>query len=274
MIKINLLPHREAKRKLKKQAFYALLAAAGVLGLAIVVVVGAYNATRISIQNERNRVIKEANVVLDGKIKEIATLKQEIEALKARQQAVEDLQSDRNQPVYLMDELVKQTPTGVYLKSFKQEGQKVTLVGYAQSQERVAELLRNVASNSPWLERPELGDVKAASLAQLKGRKVVEFNMAATIKRPRDKEAAALAEKEAAAKAARAAKNGKAAASAAGNAAASAAKAPAAPASATAAAPAAAGAPAKASAPAPAAPAASAPAPASAAASNPGGKAK
>jgi type IV pilus assembly protein PilN len=221
MIKINLLPHREAKRKLKKTAFMALLAASGVIGFAIVLVVGAYNATRISIQNERNRVIKLANVELDGKIKQIATLKQEIESLKARQQAVEDLQGDRNQPVFLMDELVKQTPTGVYLKSFKQDGQKVVLIGYAQSQERVAELLRNLASNSPWLERPDLGEVKSVALAQIKsGRKVVEFNLAATIKRPRDKEAAALAEKEAAAKAAKAARNGKPAPPAAGTAAA------------------------------------------------------
>lgn len=290
MIKINLLPHREAKRNLKKKAFVALLAASAVMGLAVVVLVGAYNATRISIQNERNRVIKEANVVLDGKIKEIATLKQEIEALKARQQAVEDLQSDRNQPVYLMDELVKQTPMGVYLKSFKQDGQRVSLVGYAQSQERVAELLRNLASNSPWLERPELGDVKAAALTQLKGRKVVEFNLSATIKRPRDKEAAAQAEKEAAAKAARAAKNGKGAASnAAGangaakastpaaNAPASASSSASAAASASAAKPAApaASAPAASASAKASAPAASAPVPASAAAaSNSGGKAK
>jgi type IV pilus assembly protein PilN len=213
MIRINLLPHREEKRKLKKKAFLVLLSAGGVMGAAVVLAVGAYNATRISIQNERNRVIKMANVELDGKIKEIATLKTEIEALKARQQAVEDLQGDRNQPVFLMDELVKQTPTGVYLKSFKQDGQRVVLNGYAQSQERVAELLRNLASNSPWLERPDLGEVKSVALAAAKGgRKVVEFNMAATIKRPRDKEAAALAEKEAAAKLAKCGKNCKPAA--------------------------------------------------------------
>ncbi len=266
MIKINLLPHREAKRKLKKTAFMALLAASGVIGVVIVLVVGAYNAARISIQNERNLVIKQANIVLDGKIKQIATLKQEIEALKARQQAVEDLQGDRNQPVFLMDELVKQTPTGVYLKSFKQEGQKVTLVGYAQSQERVAELLRNLASNSPWLERPDLGEVKSVALAQIKnGRKVVEFNLAATIKRPRDKEAAAQAEKEAAAKAAKAAKGKPGAAPVA--------PVPAVPAAAGAAPAVGAGAPAAVPAAVPAAPAAAAPAvaaPTAAAASNTG----
>ena len=152
MIRINLLPHREARRKHKKTAFAALMALGGIVGAAVVLGVGAYNATRIGIQNERNLVLTTANARLDEKIVAIATLKQEIEALKARQQAVEDLQGDRNQPVYLLDELVKQTPSGVYLKSFKQDGQRVTLAGYAQSQERVAELLRNLAGSSPCLE--------------------------------------------------------------------------------------------------------------------------
>ena len=96
----------------------------------------------IANQAERNRFITAENTRLDGEIKEVATLRQEIDALKARQQAVEDLQSDRNQPVYLMDELVKQVPEGVYLNSLKQEGQRVALNGYAQSNERVSELLR------------------------------------------------------------------------------------------------------------------------------------
>jgi type IV pilus assembly protein PilN len=191
MIRINLLPHREAKRKQKQTAFIALMALGGIIGVLIVLMVGGYNASRISIQEERNRVITEANAELDKDIAKIATLKQEIEALKARQQAVEDLQGDRNQPVYLLDELVKQTPEGVYLKSFKQEGQRVTLIGYAQSQERVAELLRNMAGASPWLERPDLTEVRAVPLAQSKtGRKVVEFTLAVGIKRPRDKDAA------------------------------------------------------------------------------------
>lgn len=187
MIRINLLPHREAKRKQKKTAFVALLALGGILGAAVVLGVGGYNATRIAIQNERNDVLTRANTELDKKIVAISTLKQEIEALKARQQAVEDLQADRNQPVYLLDELVKQTPPGVYLKNFKQEGQRVTLSGVAQSQERVAELLRNLASNSTWLEKPDLTEVKAATLQQSKtGKKVVEFTLTVGIKRPRD----------------------------------------------------------------------------------------
>ncbi len=189
MIRINLLPHREEKRKQKKAAFFALLTLGGIVGAAIVLLVGGYNARAISIQNERNQVIKTAIVGLDAKIAEIATLKQEIEALKARQQAVEDLQGDRNQPVYLMDELVKQTPAGVYLKAFRQEGQKVTVQGYAQSQERVSEFLRNLAGVSPWLEKPDLIEVRSTGLGQGKtAKKVVEFNLVVSIKRPRDKD--------------------------------------------------------------------------------------
>jgi type IV pilus assembly protein PilN len=192
MIRINLLPHRAAKRKQKQTAFAVLMALGGIAGVAVVLLVGAWNASRISIQNERNLVLKGANAELDKKISAIKTLKEEIEALKARQQAVEDLQGDRNQPVYLLDELVRQTPEGVYLKGFRQEGQKVTLSGYAQSQERVAELLRNLSGNSPWLERPDLTEVRAATLAQSKtGRKVVEFTLGLAIKRARDTDEAA-----------------------------------------------------------------------------------
>lgn len=189
MIRINLLPHREAARKQKKQAFVALLALGGVVGIGIVLLVGAYNARAIAVQDARNQALKTAITGLDTKIAEIATLKQEIEALKARQQAVEDLQGDRNQPVYLLDELVKQTPPGVYLKSFRQDGQKVAVNGYAQSQERVSELLRNLAGVSPWLERPDLIEVKSTGLGQGKtAKKVVEFNLNVYIKRPRDKD--------------------------------------------------------------------------------------
>jgi type IV pilus assembly protein PilN len=189
MIRINLLPHREAKRKQKQAAFAALLALGGLLGAALVLMVGGYNASVIATQNQRNDVLKKANAELDVKISKIANLKSEIEALRARQQAVEDLQGDRNQPVYLLDELVRQTPEGVYLKSFKQDGQRVLLNGVAQSQERVAELLRNLSGNSPWLERPDLTEVRAATLAQSKtGRKVVEFTLNVFIKRAREKE--------------------------------------------------------------------------------------
>jgi len=190
MIRINLLPHREEKRKLRKNAFYALLGAGLAAGAVIVGMVGGYNARALSIQEQRSNVLKGAISELDKKIAEISTLRQEIDALKARQQAVEDLQADRNQPVYLMDELVKQTPPGVFLKSVKQEALKVTLTGDAQSQERVSELLRNLSGNSPWLERPDLVEVKSGVLGKdgKSARQIVEFQLSVMIKRPRDKE--------------------------------------------------------------------------------------
>lgn len=191
MIRINLLPHREAKRKQKQAAFVAMLVLAGLVGAVTVLLVGGYNASQIAIQEQRNTVLREENAALDQKIKDVKNLKEEIEALKARQQAVEDLQADRNQPVYLFDELVRQTPEGVYLKAFTQSGQRVVVNGYAQSQERVAEMLRNLGGSSPWLERPDLTEVKSATLTQNKvARKVVEFTLAVDIKRPREADAA------------------------------------------------------------------------------------
>jgi len=185
-VRINLLPHREEKRRQRKAAFAALLVLSALIGVGLVLLVGAVNARAIAVQEQRNNVLKTANATLDEKIGRIATLKQEIEALKARQQAVEDLQGDRNQPVYLLDELVRQTPEGVYLKGFKQDGQRVLLNGYAQSQERVAEFLRNLSGNSPWLERPDLTEVRAAMVTQGKTpRKVVEFTLNVSIKRSR-----------------------------------------------------------------------------------------
>jgi type IV pilus assembly protein PilN len=203
IIRINLLPHREEKRKQKKAAFVALMALSAIVGLAVVLVVGGYNANRISVQEERNAILKSTNADLDKQIVEIAALKDEIDALKARQEAVEDLQGDRNQPVYLMDELLKQAPDGVYLKAFKQEGQRVSLSGYAQSQERVSQLLRNLAGESPWLQKPELIEVRSTAQGQgQSARKVVEFSMIVNIVRQRDKDAKAEEEaKGAAAKA-------------------------------------------------------------------------
>ncbi|TCS37287.1 type IV pilus assembly protein PilN [Paucimonas lemoignei] len=189
MVKINLLPHREEKRKQRKAAFVALLGAAAVVGAVVVLAVGGIIAAQISSQTQRNEFIKAENAKLDVQIKEIASLREEIEALKARQQAVEDLQSDRNQPVYLMDELVKQVPEGVYLKSFKQEGQRIALNGYAQSNERVSELLRNLSNNSPWLEKPDLIEIRSTGIGQGRSaKKVFDFTINVGIKRPRDQE--------------------------------------------------------------------------------------
>jgi type IV pilus assembly protein PilN len=192
MIKINLLPHREEKRKQRVKDFYSLLLLAVIIGALIVVVVGVFNARELAIQTDRVNFIKSENAKLDEKIKEIATLKQEIDSLKARQQAVEDLQSDRNQPVFLLSELVTHTPEGVYLRALKQDGQRVTLNGYAQSQERVAEFIRNLSNNSEWMFKPELIDIHTTGIGQGRdAKKVSDFTVNVGIKRPRGKEESA-----------------------------------------------------------------------------------
>ena len=187
MILINLLPHREARRQQRKQAFFAGIGFAAVVGLAIAG--GWYTIvnSQISTQEEHNQFLSSEIKRLDAQIADVATLKTEIEALKARQKAVEDLQADRNMPVYLLNELVKQTPEGVYLTSVKQGGQQVAITGVAQTNERISEFLRNAASNSPWLEKPQLVEIRAQTM-QVAGskdqRRMFAFIMGVTLKRP------------------------------------------------------------------------------------------
>lgn len=186
MILINLLPHREEKRKRRRTAYYTGLALAAVAGLVAVGVWFAVLESMKSSQEERNAFLGSEIKKLEAQIKDIANLRAEIDALKARQKAVEDLQADRNVPVHLLNELVKQTPEGVYLTSIKQAGQVVTVVGVAQTNERVSEFLRNTLYSSPWLEKPELIEIKAAVAAQ--GRpsssRLFDFSMRVSVKRP------------------------------------------------------------------------------------------
>jgi type IV pilus assembly protein PilN len=161
----------------------------------IVFIVGLIISNSIDDQMQRNDFIKTENAKLDEQIKEIADLKSEIDSLKARQQAVEDLQGDRNLPVHLLDELVKQVPEGIYLLSSKQLGSKVTLTGYAQSNDRISEMLRNLGNNSPWLDTPELVEIKSATMGTDK-RRVSQFTMTVNLRRPvgdKAKDAAAAA---------------------------------------------------------------------------------
>ena len=161
MILINLLPHREEKRSQRKRAFFAGLAACVLGGIVIVGVWYSALQQMTSVQDSRNSFLKAEIARLDAQIKDIATLTSEIAALKARQKAVEDLQTDRNVPVHLLNELVRQTPEGVYLSTIKQTGQVVAMTGIAQTNERVSEFLRNTLYNSPWLEKPELVEIRA-----------------------------------------------------------------------------------------------------------------
>jgi len=199
VILINLLPHREAKREQRKRAFFAALGAAAVVGL--VIVGGWYSVLQQlqAAQASRNEILRAENRKLDVQIKDIATLRTEIDALKARQKAVEDLQTDRNVPVYLLDELARQAPEGVFLSNIRQNGSVITVTGVAQTNERVSEFLRNTLYNSPWLENPELIEIKAASVSardrdsNRDQRRLFEFSMRVSIKRPQAAPASATA---------------------------------------------------------------------------------
>lgn len=164
MILINLLPHRELARKRRKELFNAGLGASALLGGLIAGFAFLWINALTSNQQDRNQVLTTEIRKFDAQIKDIAGLEAEIAALKARQQAVEDLQSDRNMPVYLLTELVTQLPEGVYLNSVVQVGQDVTLKGVAQSNERVSEMLRNLSGKSAWFSRPELVEIVAGTV--------------------------------------------------------------------------------------------------------------
>jgi len=178
VIRINLLPWREARRAAQRKHIAALAGMVAVLGIAIVILVHGLLATQIAFQNDRNEFLKKENAQLDKEIAEIRKLKDEIAALLARKQVIERLQSDRAQAVYLLDQLVRQVPDGVYLRSIKQQGKKVNLTGYAQSNARVSTLMRNLGS-SPYLENPDLVEIKAAMVSN---KRVSEFNMNVSLK--------------------------------------------------------------------------------------------
>jgi type IV pilus assembly protein PilN len=188
VILINLLPHREVARKRRREVFYATLGVSAVLGAVVAGGVYLWLQAQISSQDAKNSLLQSAITKLEAEIKEISTLQSEIAALRARQQAVEDLQGDRNMPVHLLNELVRQLPDGVYLTSMKQENQTVTLQGMAQSNERVSELLRNLGNNSPWLVKPELVEITAGTvnLSPRDQRRVANFTMRIGLKRPTD----------------------------------------------------------------------------------------
>ena len=189
MILINLLPHREERRKRRKVAFLIGLVAAALVSLLLVgawyLIVQRMTAT----QQERNQFLSTEISKLEVQIKDIATLRAEIESLKARQKAVEDLQIDRNVPVHVLNELVKQTPEGVYFTAVKQDGQVLTVNGIAQTNERVSEFLRNTAYNSQWLVKPELVEIKALTVQTVnkEQKRLFDFSMRVTVKRPQDK---------------------------------------------------------------------------------------
>jgi type IV pilus assembly protein PilN len=185
VIRINLLPWREARRKAQRQHLGVLGGMVAVLGLLIVGAVHLTIAGYIAVQSDRNEFLKRENVRLDKEIEEIKKLKTEIAALLARKQIIERLQADRAQAVYMLQELVQQVPDGVYLKAIKQTGLKINMVGYAQSNARVSTLMRNFAA-SPYLENPDLVEIKAVLLSN---KRVSEFIMNVSLKQVKTEDA-------------------------------------------------------------------------------------
>jgi type IV pilus assembly protein PilN len=185
-VRVNLLPHREERRTRGRQHFAVLAGLTAVLGLVVVGAGYLYVAGLISTQEERNAFLKSEIAKLDKEIAEIKKLKDEIAALLARKQIIETLQADRAQTVHLLDQLVRQMPEGVYLKSVRQRGLGVNLLGYSQSNARVSTLMRNIES-SPWLANPKLVEIKASLVNK---KRLSEFNMNLVVKRVQLKDAA------------------------------------------------------------------------------------
>ncbi len=179
MIRINLLPHREEKRRMRRQQFYAL---SGLIALlAVVIWLFGYSVIDryINAQEQQNVFLKAEIVALDKEIEEIKRLKEQTDSLLSRKRIIESLQADRTETVHLFNELARQVPEGVYLKTLKQTGQKINLTGYAQSNSRISTLMRNLEA-SPLLERPDLIEIKAVSI---NNRRISEFNMNVLITR-------------------------------------------------------------------------------------------
>jgi type IV pilus assembly protein PilN len=186
VILINLLPYREERRKRRKTAFFAGLGLAGLAGAGIVVAIYLLLQLLTSEQRSRNEYIQGEISRLEEQIKDIANLKSEIESLKSRQRAVEDLQTDRNTPVHLLNDLARLSPEGIYLTAIRQDNKVVTISGLAQTNERVSEFLRNVSRNSEWLEKPDLIEVKLATVSTntRDSRRLLDFSMKVSIKAP------------------------------------------------------------------------------------------
>lgn len=194
MILINLLPHREAARKRRRDLFHVLLAGSALTGGLIAGAIFLWFQAAISMQQDTNALMATEIKKLESQIKDIAGLESEIKALRARQQAVEDLQSDRNLPVHLLTEIVNQLPDGVYIAKLVQVDQLVTLNGVAQSNERVSELLRNLANNTPWFAKPELLEIVSGTVAlsPRDQKRVYNFNVRVKLVRASEAEKAAL----------------------------------------------------------------------------------
>jgi len=182
MIRINLLPHREVRRRRQQQQFFTLLGGIVVLGAAIWLLVHTTLTNTYEDQLGRNKYLQNEIVKLDKEIEDIKKLREMTASLLARKKVVETLQTNRSEVVYLLDELPRQLPDGIYLKGIKQQGARVTINGYTQSQARVSTLMRNL-EGSPHLENANLVEIKAVTQP---GSRVNEFTLNVNITRPKE----------------------------------------------------------------------------------------
>lgn len=172
MIRINLLPHRELARAARRRQFTILLGIAVAAGVITVVLGHSLIAARQSGQDARNAYLDKEIAKLDTQIGEIKKIKEQTQALLERKQVVETLQSNRTEVVHLFDQMIRLLPDGLYLKSFKQAGDVVTISGYTQSSARVSTLMRNL-DDSPWFESTALVEIKAATVNKLRANEFV-----------------------------------------------------------------------------------------------------
>ena len=167
IIRVNLLPHREIKREARQRQFnmMALFIASG--ALALVVLNYSFINSRIDAQLSRNARLEAGIVQLDQQIGDIKNLQEKIGVMLARKQVVENLQINRSQSVVVLDELSRQLPEGMYFKSIKQQGPLLSLEGVADTNARVASLVRNLTA-SLWLENPQLIEIKSVLVNGIK----------------------------------------------------------------------------------------------------------
>lgn len=172
MIRINLLPHRELARAARRRQFNILLGIAVAAGVATVLLGHSLIAAGQSAQDARNTFLEQEIAKLDKEIGEIKKIREQTQALLERKQVVETLQSNRTEVVHLFDQMIRLLPDGLYLKSFKQTGDVITISGYTQSSARVSSLMRNL-DDSPWFESASLIEIKAATVNNLRANEFV-----------------------------------------------------------------------------------------------------
>lgn len=160
MARINLLPWRAERRKLRQKEFLTMVLFSAIAAVAVAFVISSWYGAQISGQTERNDFLREQIRQVDKQIDEIKSLDEKKAKLLARKEVIEQLQANRSKMVHLFDSLVRTIPDGVVLTSVKQEGDKLTLQGRAQSNARVSTYMRNL-EGSGWMTKPELSVIEA-----------------------------------------------------------------------------------------------------------------